>query len=115
MWKKKLLFFKKKSSLPTARYTSNDQVHFGENGRLIINANGKKKKSFLIYLILLLLFLFPQKNPPMFIYQAIGLMSRLFSNSLEDQGSIPGRVIPKIQKMVLAATLLNTQHFKVWI
>ena len=32
-----------------------------------------------------------------------------------DRGSIPGRVIPKTQKMVLNATLLNTQHYKVWI
>ena len=27
----------------------------------------------------------------------------------------PGRVIPKTQKMVLDATLLNTQHYKVRI
>ena len=32
-----------------------------------------------------------------------------------DQGLIPGWVIPKIQKMVLDATLLNTQHYKVRI
>ena len=32
-----------------------------------------------------------------------------------DLGSIPGRVIPKTQKMVLDATLLNTQHYKVRI
>ena len=30
-------------------------------------------------------------------------------------GSIPGRVISKTQKMVLDATLLNTQHYKVSI
>ena len=39
------------------------------------------------------------------------LVSRVFANSSGDQGSIPGRVIPKIQKIVLDATLLNTQHF----
>ena len=33
----------------------------------------------------------------------------------EDQGSIPGRVIPKTQKMVLNAALLNTQYYKVRI
>ena len=38
-----------------------------------------------------------------------------FFNSLGDWGSIPGRVIPKTQKMVLDASLLNTQHYKVWI
>ena len=32
-----------------------------------------------------------------------------------DLGSIPGRVIPKTQKMVLDASLLNTQHYKVRI
>ena len=36
----------------------------------------------------------------------------VFANGLGDQGSIPGRVIPKIQKMVLDAALLNTQHYK---
>ena len=44
---------------------------------------------------------------------AIGLMSRVFTNGRGDWGSIPGRVIPKSLKMVLDATLLNAQHFKV--
>ena len=39
----------------------------------------------------------------------------LFANGLGDWGSIPGRFILKIQKMVIDASLLNTQHFKVWI
>ena len=42
-------------------------------------------------------------------------MSRMFANSLEDWGSIPDRVIPKTQKMVLDATLINTQHYKLKI
>ena len=42
-------------------------------------------------------------------------MSRVFTNDLEDWGSIPVRVIPKTQKMVLDATLINTQHYKVRI
>ena len=42
-------------------------------------------------------------------------MSRVFANGLGAQGSIPGRVIPKTQKIVLDATLLNTQHYKVRI
>ena len=45
----------------------------------------------------------------------IGLMSRVFSGSLGDQGSIPGRVIPETQKTVLDAAFLNTQHHKVMI
>ena len=42
-------------------------------------------------------------------------MSRVFTNGPGDQGSIPGQVIPKTQKMVLDPPLLNTQHYKVWI
>ena len=42
-------------------------------------------------------------------------MSRVFTNGPGDRGSIPGRVIPKTQKMVLDATLLNTHHHKVRI
>ena len=42
-------------------------------------------------------------------------MSKVFANGPGDQGSIPGRVIPKTQKMVLDAALLNTQHYKVRI
>ena len=45
----------------------------------------------------------------------IGLTSTVFANGPGDQSSIPGRVIPKTQKMVLDAALLNTQHYKVWI
>ena len=47
--------------------------------------------------------------------QTTELMSRVFTNGPRDQGSILGRVIPKTQKMVLDAALLNTQHYKVWI
>ena len=45
----------------------------------------------------------------------IDIMVRVFANGPGDLGSIPGRVIPKTQKMVLDATLLNTQHHKVKI
>ena len=45
----------------------------------------------------------------------IGLGVRVFANGPGDPGSIPGRVIPKTQKMVLEASLLNTQHYKVRI
>ena len=45
----------------------------------------------------------------------IGIMVREFMNGLEDQSSIPGGVIPKTQKMVLDASLLNIQHYNVWI
>ena len=42
-------------------------------------------------------------------------MVREFANGSGDRGSIPGQVIPKTLKMVLDASLLNTQHYKVWI
>ena len=45
----------------------------------------------------------------------IGLVVRVFANRPGNLGSIPGRVIPKTQKMVLDASLLNTQHYKVRI
>ena len=41
-------------------------------------------------------------------------MSRVFANGPGNRGSIPVRVKPKTQKMVLAA-LLSTQHYKVRI
>ena len=42
-------------------------------------------------------------------------MVRVFDNGPEDLSSISGRVIPKSQKIVLDATLLSTQHYKVRI
>ena len=44
-----------------------------------------------------------------------GLRVRVFANDLGDLSSIPGQVIPKTQKIVLDAILLNTQHYKVRI
>ena len=42
-------------------------------------------------------------------------MVRVFANGRVDWGSIPGRFIPKTQKMVFNAALFNTQHYKVHI
>ena len=47
------------------------------------------------------------------IYLYLYLAVRVFANGLGDRGSIPGQVIPKTQKMILEAFLLNTQHYKV--
>ena len=49
------------------------------------------------------------------IISDIGQGVTVFANGPGDLGSIPGRVIPKTQKMVLDASLLNTQHYKVRI
>ena len=38
-----------------------------------------------------------------------------FSCGPGEQGSMPGRVIPKIKKMALDTSLLNTQNYKVRI
>ena len=43
------------------------------------------------------------------------LMSRVFANGPGVQGSIPGRVIPKTQKMIPDVALHNTRHYKVRI
>ena len=45
----------------------------------------------------------------------IGMIVRVFTNGPGDLDSILVRVIPKTQKMVLDAALLNTQHYKVCI
>ena len=45
--------------------------------------------------------------------QAIGLINRVFANGSGYQGSITCRVIPKTQKVVFEAALLNIQHYKV--
>ena len=49
------------------------------------------------------------------LFRVIGLMSRVLANGSGDRGSIPGRVIPKTQKIVLDPALLNTQHYRVRI
>ena len=49
------------------------------------------------------------------LHPDIGLGVRVFANGPGDLGSIPGRVIPMTQNMVLDASLLNTQHYKVRI
>ena len=49
------------------------------------------------------------------IPQDIGMMVRVFAKGPGDLGSIPGRVIPKTPKIVLNASLLNAQHYKVRI
>ena len=36
----------------------------------------------------------------------------MFANGPGDRGSIPSRVIPKTQKMVIDVALINTQHCK---
>ena len=49
------------------------------------------------------------------LYFLISLMSRAFAYGSGDLGSIPSQVIPKTQKMVIDAALLNTQHSKLRI
>ena len=46
---------------------------------------------------------------------AIGLMSKVLANDPGVRGSIQGQVIPKTKKMVVDASLLSIQHYKVRI
>ena len=48
-------------------------------------------------------------------FQLISLVGRVIASDPGDLGSIPGRIIPKIFKMVLDTSLLNTQQHKVRI
>ena len=50
-----------------------------------------------------------------YLHQDISLVGIVFVKGPRDRGSIPGQVIPKTQKMVLDASLLNTQHYKAGI
>ena len=43
------------------------------------------------------------------------MLVRVFANAPGDLGSISGRVIPKTQKMVLDASLLNARQYKVGV
>ena len=45
----------------------------------------------------------------------IGPVGRVFANGPRDLGSIPDHVIPKTLKMVLDASSLNSQRYKVHI
>ena len=53
--------------------------------------------------------------PFLLFFYIFGQAVRVFANGPGDLGSIPGRVIPKTQKMVLDTSLLNTQHYKIRI
>ena len=56
-----------------------------------------------------------QSKSEMGTKRPIGRVSREFANGPGYGGSIPGRVIPKTQKMVLDTSLFNTQLYKVGI
>ena len=76
---------------------------------------------YLIKNLFLQITIFTQNNPLLredrinSEHWQLGLAVRVFANGPGDLGSIPRRVIPKTQKMVLDAPLLNTQHYKVRI
>ena len=70
-------------------------------------------KRVIYYYTRTFLILLPQ---PLYIYIYIyGLVSRVFPNGPRDLSSIPGRVIPKIIKIVLDTSLLSTQLYKLRI
>ena len=56
----------------------------------------------------------------MFLCVYTSIIAWVFANGLGDGGSVPGQVIPdqvlpKTQKLVLDDSLLNNQHYTVWI
>ena len=51
----------------------------------------------------------------LYIYRPIYTMVWVFTNSPGDRGSVPGRIMPKTEKMILDASLFNTKHYKVRI
>ena len=80
--------------------------------------NGRRREWFVGWCFFLIstLVCYLMTNIYIYIYKrAIGLMSRVFANGSRDRSSISGRVIPKIQNMVLDSALLNTQHYTAWI
>ena len=74
---------------------------------LIFNSSNHFSTWFIIIIIIIIIVVV--------VVPDIGLAVRVFANGSGDLGSIPGRVIPKTQKMALDASLLNTQHYKVRI
>ena len=52
---------------------------------------------------------------PIYIYIYIGPAGNVFANGPGDMGSIPSRVIRKTLKMILDASVLDTQQYKVRI
>ena len=45
----------------------------------------------------------------------IGIIIKMLTNGQRHQGSIPGRVIPLTQNLLLDASLLKTKNYYVWI
>ena len=88
-----------------------------------VEQSKKRISTFPYTLVLYLLKREPSGHPrlqsPTLLYKLsvpdIDIMVRVFANGPEVLGSIPRQVIPKTQKMVLDASLLNTQHYKVQI
>ena len=62
-----------------------------------------------IYIYIYILYIY------IYIFPDIGMMVRVFAKGPGGLDSIPGRVIPKTQKMVLDASLLNTQQYNIGI
>ena len=79
----------------------------------IINATNSQME--ISHLFFFFIYIFLKKYIDYKVLLDIGLGVRVFANGPGDLGSIPGRVIPKTQKMVLDASLLSTQHYKVRI
>ena len=67
------------------------------------------------YDIKLILHFYTRISSELYICADIGMMVKAFAYDPGDLSSIPGRVIPNTQKIVLDVFLFNTQHYKVRI
>ena len=113
------IFILLSSSLPY-KFTDQDHVTMNHQGfwilllfQMYLNIVAPRLKEILLcvgrqFFLRMILSIFG-----VIFYWAIGLMSRVFANGPGDWGSIPGRVIPKTQEMVLDVFLLNAQHYKI--
>ena len=127
-----LLYF---ISADTIRYLNNEFIHlfldYTQGSHYYCHCGNFKVPHFIVTVIIIIIadnFLHQRfrmvfhwiwvttsllKSPGLF--SANGLMSRVFANGPGDRDSIPGRVIPKTQKMVLDSILLDTLLDKVRI
>ena len=54
------------------------------------------------------------ENSSKYLWWPIGILIRVFATSTGNLGLIPDRVIPKTQKIVIDASLQNTQYYHIY-
>ncbi len=92
----------------TSRWSETKKTNKQKNNRFSLNGNGIMSflgrqfyRSTLCVCVYIYIYIY------IYISVAIGLISRVLTSGLGDQGSIPGRVIPKTQKWYLIPPCLT--------